>query len=117
MLRPQENTFLRMPKNVIKNSPKLLVVVHSAPEFALERKGIRQSWGSKGRQKKYGFSVVFLLGKSRSRVLEKMVDKEYFKYDDIAVADFFDHYNNLTLKSVFTLKYFLQQNWRVSMLN
>ena len=35
---------------------------------------------------------------------------EHAKYDDILQADMVDHYNNLTLKSVFTLKFFLNES-------
>ena len=34
---------------------------------------------------------------------------EHAKYNDILQADMVDHYNNLTLKSVFMLKYFLNE--------
>ena len=41
------------------------------------------------------FSISFF----SQRVLD-----EHAKYDDILQADMVDHYNNLTLKSVFTIK-------------
>ena len=41
----------------------------------------------------------------RESVLE-----EHAKFDDILQADMVDHYNNLTLKSVFTLKFFLNDS-------
>ena len=47
------------------------------------------------------FSIPF----SSQRVLD-----EHAKYDDILQADMVDHYNNLTLKSVFTLKFFLNES-------
>lgn len=35
---------------------------------------------------------------------------EHAKYGDILQADMVDHYNNLTLKSVFTMKFFLEES-------
>ena len=35
---------------------------------------------------------------------------EHAKFDDILQANMVDHYNNLTLKSVFTLKFFLNES-------
>ena len=40
----------------------------------------------------------------------RRVIHEHAKYDDILQADMVDHYNNLTLKSVFTLKFFLNES-------
>ena len=38
------------------------------------------------------------------------IQTEHAKYDDILQVDMVDHYNNLTLKSVFSLKFFLNES-------
>ena len=43
-------------------------------------------------------------------IFSQRVLDEHAKYDDILQADMVDHYNNLTLKSVFTLKFFLNES-------
>jgi hypothetical protein len=48
---------------------------------------------------------MFLLCLCRQRLFQ-----EHAKYDDILQAEMVDHYNNLTLKSVFTLKFFLNES-------
>ena len=57
--------------------------------------------------------MVFLLGLSPSQLTNDRVREEASLYGDIALADFGDHYNNLTLKSVYTLKYLLNSEWVV----
>ena len=45
-----------------------------------------------------------------SYVFRQRVLDEHAKFNDILQADMVDHYNNLTLKSVFTLKFFLNES-------
>ena len=43
-------------------------------------------------------------------IFREKIKFEQAKYDDILQVDMIDHYNNLTLKSVFTLKFFLNES-------
>lgn len=45
----------------------------------------------------------------KSFLSRQRIGEEHAKFDDILQADMIDHYNNLTLKSVFTLKFFLNE--------
>ncbi len=45
---------------------------------------------------------------------EFQIAQEHEHFDDILQADFVDHYNNLTLKSIYTLKYLVMNDWKVS---
>ena len=47
---------------------------------------------------------------SSSFLFREKVREEQTKFDDILQVDMIDHYNNLTLKSVFTLKFFLNES-------
>ncbi len=38
-------------------------------------------------------------------------------FGDLLVADFEDHYNNLTLKSIFALQFFTKLDWKVRQIN
>lgn len=51
-------------------------------------------------------AVVFLVGKNGDG-LDSKLEKESQQFNDILRADFKDHYYNLTLKSLFTLKFYL----------
>ena len=58
-------------------------------------------------------SVIFLIGNQNSHrnfTLTNKILEESAKFGDILQADMVDHYNNLTLKSVFTLKFFLNES-------
>ena len=43
----------------------------------------------------------------------RKISTEHHEKGDILMADFVDHYNNLTLKSIFTVKYFTTNVWQV----
>ena len=55
----------------------------------------------------YVTSVVFIVGRTSSSSTQELLEAEHERFGDIVQADFVDHYNNLTLKSVYTLKYVL----------
>ena len=57
-----------------------------------------------------GVSYKTILSLFSISIFSQRVLDEHAKYDDILQADMVDHYNNLTLKSVFTLKFFLNES-------
>ena len=117
-IHPDQDTFSIRPSKAKFKGCQLLIVVHSTLEAFHQRQSVRETWIQdfvKYRQtdkenKVQNVSVIFLVGNQngfgnftlKSRLLE-----ESAKFDDILQADMVDHYNNLTLKSVFTLKFFL----------
>ncbi|XP_066961514.1 beta-1,3-galactosyltransferase 1-like isoform X1 [Macrobrachium rosenbergii] len=132
-IRPNEPTSLLQPKNFCKPNPFILFVVPSAINNTKERVAIRRTWGqwanthasrvltkeesppNKNNQKSplepYVHparlsKLVFLLGKSRGQdPISSSILEESRLYGDIVVEDFVDSYTNLTLKSVFMLKW------------
>lgn len=51
--------------------------------------------------------MLFLVGRNGDDLLDSKLEKESQQSHDILRADFIDAYYNLTLKSMFTLKFYL----------
>lgn len=113
LVRPDTTDDFLLRPDPAAAAPRLLVVVHTAPSFADSRAGIRRSWGHPGYQRLHSAAVVFLVGTSGSPAVAEAVREEARAFGDILQADFVDHYNNLTLKSVYTLKYLVTNKWEV----
>lgn len=77
------------------------------------RKAIRETWAEKKALTKHRVSLSFVLGKrakpndAELRVQESHLDEEYNRYGDLLLFDFIDSYQNLTVKSVSMLRWFL----------
>ena len=88
--------------------------MHSALESFHQRQSVRDTWINSIKQHKIqNVSVIFLIGNQNSFknfTLTNRILEESAKFGDILQADMVDHYNNLTLKSVFTLKFFLNES-------
>ena len=95
------------------NSAKTLIVVHSSPEFDDARKGIRESWTASVNANYPDISVVFMLGTHGDKALMARVKDEAERFDDLVLVPVKDHYNNLSLKSIYALKYFAFNPWKV----
>ncbi|KAK7028960.1 Beta-1,3-galactosyltransferase 1 [Halocaridina rubra] len=130
-LRPSEPTALIQPYPFCQDPPFLLFVVLSAVKNTQERIAIRRSWGQWANTRVSGVSIdkietsqdskipvspfvhptqltrlIFLLGKSPGPVpLSESVLEESRLYEDMVIEDFIDSYTNLTLKTVFMLKW------------
>ena len=87
------------------------MVVHTAPHFFESRDGVRRSWASRGAQEELDMRVVFLVGLPSAERTQRRIEEEAEGFGDILQGEFTDHYNNLTLKSVYTLKYMVQTEW------
>ena len=104
--------FTLLPRKDKLTNKTLLVIVETSPREVLNRDKLRNSW------MKYAnlqTSVLFILGKewedhdnainSTERVLE-----EQEKYGDIIqIEGLLEHYDNLTLKSLYAIKFFLEK--------
>merc|ERR1712029_557652 len=87
-----------------KDYPKtyLVIIVHSSAHNGFERRQIiRQTWAKD--EKYLPTQIMFLLGKNAE--FQHLIEEEIEAYNDILQADFQDTYANLTLKSMFMLKY------------
>ncbi|XP_074594711.1 beta-1,3-galactosyltransferase 1-like [Brevipalpus obovatus] len=86
---------------------KLTVFVTTSEANLDRRKVIRKTWGSWFRKR--GHQVFFVIGKSSSpgaKLRNHLISKEDRNYRDIIQYDFEDSYMNLTLKSLFMLRFF-----------
>ena len=101
--------FTRLPRIEKMANKTLLVIVTSNPSDVDLRNIWRNSWG------KYANSqtlVLFLIGKTLSDgVTRSKLLQEESKYDDVVQVDgLIEHYDNLTLKSLYALKFFLDKD-------
>ena len=92
-------------------------MIHTTIDEYNTRMGLRDTWLQYIAQNHVqNISYVFLIAKEKSgQVLyplrKERIKNEQAKFNDILqVDDLVDHYNNLTLKSVFMLKYFLNES-------
>lgn len=76
----------------------LVVCVISAPANVERRNLIRETWGHP--EHSANMAVLFILGKPSSENLMNEIGDESFKYGDMVIGAFQDHYENLTIKSV-----------------
>lgn len=133
-IKPNQETALLSPQNLCMMQIFLRILVVSDVRNFQRRKIIRETWGNvttfgydtfhtrihrqarrsylnmtdlwKGKQ--IGFKVYFVLGSDTSEgshKYQKLLQKEAKMYNDILQEDFIEHYANLTLKSLFILKW------------
>nr|CAD7397336.1 unnamed protein product [Timema cristinae] len=98
---------------------QLLLLVSSAPRGGDRRKVVRETWGDPGLR---GTRLVFFMGHEGRGDVSQLVRcvpgltqtllsgqtdlvEEARRYQDLVVEDFLDSYGNLTLKSLFMLKW------------
>ncbi|KAJ8318417.1 hypothetical protein KUTeg_003508 [Tegillarca granosa] len=98
-----------------KTSPYLIILIPSIPENKNNRDAIRNSWGSVAAgtiwpndKLDVKVKLAFLLGKSRSPIIDKSIKQEILDEGDIVQGNFIDSYYNLTLKILLGLKWVSQ---------
>ena len=114
-LKPNINTTLIKPNLPLgeqiswrgENYSKthILICVHSAVNSSERRDLIRRTWAKE--QKTLPTKVIFLIGISKNgdNYNNNILKHEANQNQDLLQEDFIDTYNNLTLKSMFMLKY------------
>ncbi|KAL1478532.1 hypothetical protein MTO96_016217 [Rhipicephalus appendiculatus] len=80
----------------------LIGVVSKAANFE-NRAAIRDTWG--GTALRMGFVVVFLLGRTPDREVQKKVLAEHKSHGDVVQGDFNDTYRNLPYKTVMLIRW------------
>lgn len=100
-MEPQDSSTVIVPRELsdVKERHYVACFVMSAPKNSFARNAIRNSWGRLLRP-------IFLIGISDKDLMDS-VTREALIYDDIIVENFIDSYANLTLKSAFAMKNFL----------
>ena len=92
------------------SNPQVLVVIQSAPKNKNLRDEVRRTWGKSCVTTHNSWcSLVFILGQLSNDTdpLQDEIENEFNEYGDILQDSFLDSYNNLTIKSIHILKYFV----------
>ena len=84
---------------------QLVMMVQSRPGNAAVRRALRRTWARPGIQRK-DIVLAFLVARTNDTKVQKSIEREADSFADIVQANFVDHYNNLTLKSLATLEWF-----------
>ncbi|KAF0307038.1 Beta-1,3-galactosyltransferase 5 [Amphibalanus amphitrite] len=84
---------------------RLVMMVQSRPSNTAVRRTLRRTWARPGIQRK-DVVLAFLVARTNDSAVQKSIEKEADVFADIVQANFVDHYNNLTLKSLATLEWF-----------
>ncbi len=134
-VRPDDDgTFLEQPAPRHRGGCDTLVMVHSRPGQAFllvqeyksrrgidpdvrrvisgafdARQTIRETWG---RGPRGDACVVFCLGRTAEQAgqADARAEAERQSHGDVLLVDATDHYNNLTLKTMLALKYFVNRS-------
>lgn len=99
-----------VPDDGDRPSPPVLLVVlvaSNARNGAERRQAIRDTWGQKSLQRALNFRVVFLLADPGDPALAQDLVAENYAYGDLVQEDFAETFDNLALKSVMGLKWFV----------
>ena len=115
IVNPFPYVLVTSPRTACPDGIILVIVVHSHPSYRDRRDAIRHTWGRYGNRQQGAppsTRLVFALGID-AKVRSDAVRAESVVYDDIIQGDFFDAYENMTLKSLFGLKWVSEQCARV----
>ena len=104
--------FTMIPKRKHLHNKRLIIIIPSLPHEIKERLNVRKGWAKEANKKT---AVLFLLGNEKTRkqhqYITKYIHSENRSYGDIIRIDgLIEHYNNLTLKSLYALKFFLSRH-------
>jgi len=103
VLPDQQTSLLMPPEQFISNYKQrddIICFVISAPKNRQARSAIRRTWGKQ-------LKPLFVMGRSDNATMN-FVMNEAKVFNDIIVEDFLDSYMNLTIKTAFAMKNFLQ---------
>ena len=107
IVNPFPYTTITTPRIACPHDVFLVIVIHSHPTYRDRRDAIRRTWGRYGNghvEAKGLTRVVFSLGVD-TNVSADTIRSESDIYDDIIQANFTDAYRNMTIKSLFGLKW------------
>lgn len=113
---PGKPTYLLTPTVKCSPSTEVLFVVPSSVNNTLQRNAIRDTWGlwvnnrtnHSGKIVKKEMKLVFILGRDETwgeGEIDQQILGESQTHGDLIVENFIDSYLNLTLKSIFLLKW------------
>ena len=83
---------------------RLVMMVQSRPGNAAIRRTLRRTWARPAIQR-LDVVLAFLVARTANASVQESIEREAAHFGDIVQANFVDHYNNLTLKSLATLEW------------
>lgn len=83
----------------------IVFFIPSSLDGAERRNAIRKTWASVSNNNTSNFRHVFVLGITRDRLRMRLIEEESFRFRDVVVIEFIDSYNNLTLKTMASLRW------------
>ena len=113
LVNPFPYKYIIKPKIGCSGDNFIAAFVHSKPDYHDRRDAIRRTWGSlsvpdyRWGNEKFDrkLALIFVIGQSKISKLNDYIEMESYYNGDILVGDFQDSYKNMTLKSLFGLKY------------
>ncbi|XP_046379831.2 beta-1,3-galactosyltransferase 1-like isoform X2 [Haliotis rufescens] len=105
IVNPHDFSYLINEADMCKEAPELIIVVCTGVKNVKERLAIRDTWGTYVKDPLHKTKVVFLLGATDSKDMQKNLLDESNTYGDLVQENFHDSYRNLSLKSVAMLKW------------
>ena len=105
--------ILKLKSKIIQeeslDNPEILIMVQSAPKNYGLRQEVRNSYGQRCKAKYSNWChLIFIIGKLSdiSDPIQNSLTEENKQFDDLIQEPFIDSYNNLTIKTLYILKYF-----------
>ena len=84
---------------------KWIIYVPTAPMNQEKRDTLRLTWGNTYLFSNRRTAIIFLVGITRHKDEQRIIDEEYKRYGDIVQGDFIDDYRNLTYKAILGLQF------------
>uniref|UniRef100_A0A0A9X3R4 Hexosyltransferase n=1 Tax=Lygus hesperus TaxID=30085 RepID=A0A0A9X3R4_LYGHE len=103
-VNPSNDTTIISGREICEDPTFFVIIVTSAPANFVVRSAIRETWASHNIS---NVKVGFLVGVTGNSSIQNAIEEESLEFKDIIQDNFVDSYNNLTLKSVVLLKWFV----------
>ena len=113
---PYNHTFVIPGKGICDSSTEIVILVHSLHDYYDKRMAIRTTWGDavqkgewvQGIEIKQKMRLGFVFGLHQNKSWHQFIERENSIYHDVIQGDFYEHYHNMTLKSLLGLKWTMQ---------
>ena len=105
MITTNSFNYILHPGDVCDSDTSFFVYVYSHPAHHQNRELIRATWGNLTLYHPIKISLLFFGGLSNETTINKAIEVEGKKFQDIVQSSFLDTYRNLTYKAISAMKY------------